>query len=55
MLHYGVYWIRLLQFKQKLFHCLNSVVPTQVYGNFFNLKKKSIYLPQHKMSLNKYV
>lgn len=40
MLDYGVNWVSLLQLKKKFFHCLNSVIATQIYRNFFYLWKK---------------
>lgn len=40
VLDYGVHWVRLLQLKQKLFHCLNGVIATQIYCNLLYLWKK---------------
>lgn len=40
MLDYGVHWVGLLQLKKKFFHCLNSVIATQVYCNLLYLWEK---------------
>lgn len=40
VLDYWVHWVGLLQLKKELFHCLNCVVATQIYCNFFYLERK---------------
>lgn len=40
MLDDGVHWVGLLQLKKEFFHCLNSVIATQIYCNLLYLLKK---------------